>query len=498
MDDHNTAINNGAASLELADYAAMFRRRWWIIALGLVLGILLSVGYLGLAGKSYTSTAAVLVTPTGAEQTTSVANGRTDGEINLDTEAQLVTSTVVSDLARTTLKTSTSATDLAQKVTVTVPANTSVLDIAFVGSSAQDAQRGAAAFAQAYLKHRGDVGQSDLNEQIKLLQGKIAQLNASLVTVSGQVASLSADTAEGTYARSQQTLLQARITDLNSQLSPLTARRITPGSVISPAAEPTGASSPRTLLVLVSGIAAGLVLGLLAAALIDRLDDRIRRVEDLERISGLRILARLPGAGRSGALDAARNRQIFRRVRQLVAEADDPAVLAVVGTCGGTIGEYLVDAYAAAGSSAALVVAGHDGLGTAQVEGHLAAVRSTHEHAVIGSASGGVSADPVTCASVADAALVVLHLGHTRGRRLLETVHDIQDSGTPVLGLIVLPRTNHGHVPIPAIPARSGARPASGDEAGPLSTDTLVTVPPRQGRNGTETYGRQAPDRRPR
>jgi hypothetical protein len=97
---------------------------------------------------------------------------------------------------------------------------------------------------------------------------------------------------------------------------------------------------------------------------------------------------------------------------------------------------------------------------------------------------------------VADAALVVLHLGHARGRRLLDIVHDIQDSGTPVLGLIVLPRTNHGHAPIVALPARSGSRPVNGEHPG--DTDTLVTVPPRQGRNGTGTYGRQAPDRRAR
>ncbi|HVX43988.1 MAG TPA: Wzz/FepE/Etk N-terminal domain-containing protein [Mycobacteriales bacterium] len=482
MDDQNSA------SLELADYAAMFRRRWWVIALGLLLGLVLAAGYLSLAGKSYTSTAAVLVTPTGAEQqNTSVANGRTDGEINLDTEAQLVTSTVVSDLARSTLKTSTSATDLAAKVTVSVPANTSVLHISFVGSSADDAERGAAAFAQAYLKHRGDVGQSDLNEQIKLLQQKIAQLNASLVTVSGQVASLSPDTAEGTYARSQQTLLQSRITDLNSQLGPLTARRITPGSVISPASTPTGASSPRSLLVWVSGAAAGLVLGLLAAALIDRVDDRIRRPEDLERLGGARVLARLPGNGRSGAADPARNRQSFRRVRQRIVEADDPAVVAVVGPAAGTVAQYLVEEYTAAGTSAALVVAGHDGMGAAQVEGHLSAVLADHPHAVIGGA-----ADPATCAAVADAALAVVQLGHTRFRRLLDGLQEIHAAGTPVVGIVVLPRTQHGRAPI-VPPVRSHPAPA-GDQS---AVDTLASARPAQHTNGVPTTSYRT-DQRPR
>jgi len=74
----------------LGEYAGAFRRRWWVIALGAVLGLGLASVYLLIAPKTYLSTATVIVEPMGGSLDNSVDGGRTNSGVNLDTEAQLV------------------------------------------------------------------------------------------------------------------------------------------------------------------------------------------------------------------------------------------------------------------------------------------------------------------------------------------------------------------------------------------------------------------------
>ena len=83
-------LASGSSAPESPDYAARLRRRWWVVVRILV-G--LTAGYLWNTTRvsEYTSTAAVLVLPTGAN-TTATAGGRSNAEINLDTESELVQS----------------------------------------------------------------------------------------------------------------------------------------------------------------------------------------------------------------------------------------------------------------------------------------------------------------------------------------------------------------------------------------------------------------------
>ena len=115
----------------------------------------LTAGYLWNTTRvpEYTSTAAVLVLPTGAN-TTATAGGRSNAEINLDTESELVQSAKVAEAARLLLKTEESALVLRDRVTVAVPPNSQVLEITYVDNNAESTQAGAQAFAQAYLDNR--------------------------------------------------------------------------------------------------------------------------------------------------------------------------------------------------------------------------------------------------------------------------------------------------------------------------------------------------------
>src|SRR5579859_990805 len=117
-------------SFEAADYVGVLRRRWWIALALAVVGVVGAFGYVTVAPKSYTATASVNVVPTAADQSNAVAGSRTSGAtVNLDTEAQVVTSTAVATLAGKMMNSPLTPWQLAQQVAVTVPPNSSILDL---------------------------------------------------------------------------------------------------------------------------------------------------------------------------------------------------------------------------------------------------------------------------------------------------------------------------------------------------------------------------------
>lgn len=271
-----------AASYEFADYNEVLRRRWTLVVVGLVVGIALAAIALHFVPKTYTSTASVIVQSTG--ETTSVENGRTSTDINLDTEAQIVTSTVVATLAQGQLKVTTAPRELAKKVAVTVPPNTSVLDISFSAPTAKKAQGGAHAFADSYLRNRKSLADDRVSSQTKVLQSKIDGLAAQLRASGRKIAALPASSSERTYETSQRDLLIQQIAALNTQLAPLTSGDITPGDIITDAQLPVGPSNPNAKLLITSGLLAGLLAGVLLALAVDRTDKRVRDRRDLERL----------------------------------------------------------------------------------------------------------------------------------------------------------------------------------------------------------------------
>src|SRR3954465_7656037 len=91
--------SNTVSAPRLGDYLQVFRRQWLVLLIGLLLGLGLSLTYLHVAPKEYRATTGGLVPPIAG---TSPGSARNAG-INLDTEAQLVTSTDTLATAAATL-----------------------------------------------------------------------------------------------------------------------------------------------------------------------------------------------------------------------------------------------------------------------------------------------------------------------------------------------------------------------------------------------------------
>ena len=275
--------NPTGANVEFVQYGEVLRRRWPVIVGCFVVGIALAVAALLLLPKTYQSTASVLVAATG--DTNNSTNGRTATDVNLDTEAQIVKSSVVAKIAGETLGSSDTPRALAKKVSVTVPANTSVLAITFTSSTKEGARAGAEAFAEAYLKNREDLAQQKVDLQRERLQKRINDLGKQLLAIGQRIQTLSPNAfAERNYQQSRRDLLVRQIAAINEQYVNLDASQTVPGSVITDPQVPTAPASPNVVIIAASGALLGLLVGVLLAFLVDRRDRRVRGRRDLVRL----------------------------------------------------------------------------------------------------------------------------------------------------------------------------------------------------------------------
>ncbi|MGW4472194.1 Wzz/FepE/Etk N-terminal domain-containing protein [Nonomuraea sp. NPDC004354] len=278
-----------SSGVDLAEHLSLLRRRRNLFLACLLTGLLGGLALLCLIPPAYTATTQVLVASTGVQEQPNQVTGRQREALNLDTEAQVAQSAVVAAKAAVVLKATPSPAE------VTVPPNSAVLSIAVTADTPAIAAAQSRAYAQAYLQHRTETAQAALSAQLKALTTKLKQVNTGLSKVVAELALLRRGSAEHTVATQRQNLLTRQVYSLTMKYDSLKTVAVTPGYVISQAAEPAAPSSPSVPLYLGSGVMLGLLCGAAAAYACDRLDTRVRTAGDVERLTGLPLLADLSG-----------------------------------------------------------------------------------------------------------------------------------------------------------------------------------------------------------
>ena len=209
----------------------------------------------------YTSTTTVAVrTPGGAAATTSV---------NMNNELQVITSDKVGDAAKALLRVDTETDVLERQLTATVPANTSVIDVSFSASTAEEAIAGSHAFALAYLNYRTDQAKGQIAVQSENLGTQQARLQASLAKLTAAAAATAPGTAKRGYAQAQVTIVEQEIVATGGQLASLSRANPNAGEIIQDASLPTAPDRPNPNGYWLLGLAIGLLVGL-AITLIPR------------------------------------------------------------------------------------------------------------------------------------------------------------------------------------------------------------------------------------
>lgn len=485
-----------SGSVHLGDYFVLMRRRWRNILLGILLGVVLTVGYLAFAPRSYTMSTFVLVAGTPGDNATAT-NSR--GPINLDTEAKLVTSTqTLSAVAQSLRLSSDEAASLADHVTVSVPPNTEILGITYVAPTAVGAQRGSLAFAEAYLTQRESAAKAYLDSRSKAMQTQIDALSKQIKPLSDKAATLPAGAEEHTRIEQQISGLNARVTALSNQQTQIAATDIEAGRIVVQPTVPTKPSSPNLLVTLVSGALLSLLLGVGLGVLRQRSDDRIHTPEELFRRTRVPVAAMLSTPLQPGQVTLlppiSEDGRGFARLRNLVTSSlgeSDRKVVLVAGIRRevGPVAANLAASVARSGEDVVLVCAdvfantagalmhtgAHDGLAELLAgETSLAAalqrpagikglrvlgpgrdpdradallqtssprklveeLLANASFVVIEAPATAESSDAQTLATVAEMAILVVDAGHTTGREVIDACAQFESMHTPVLGAV--------------------------------------------------------------
>ena len=267
-------------------------RRRWLVVLGLtIVGTLGAAAYIKVAPATYTSSTSVYVTATGADAS-EVADGRTGGSVDLDSEAQLVQSVTVATIAAHDLHTKVSPATLSTDVSVTVPPNSQILQIACHQPTANSSAACAQAFANAYLQNRSTTSTDELDAMLTTLRAEAAPLQQDVANLTAKIAALPANSSQKDTAEAQLGSDENQLSTINHQIGVTTAAEAdnSGGSIISSAVVPTKPSSPRKTLILPSGLVVGLLIGLVLAFLLDRRNKSVRGPGDVERHLDLPVL----------------------------------------------------------------------------------------------------------------------------------------------------------------------------------------------------------------
>ena len=246
--------------LDLRDYARVVKRRWKLIVACVAVAIALSVVWTISQTPIYTATAQILVKP----PLGSVTLGGAAQPLNIENERQIVGSLPVASLATRTVQTSADARSLLTQLDVTVTKDADVLQIHFRDADPAAAAQGAQAFANAYFDFTTQRAQELIDRQAQAIADRIRSLNGP-----GNA--------------------QAKAT-LQGSLSQIQATPIDPGEVLVDAAVPRTPTSPNLLLNIALAAILGAFVGLIAAFVRERMDDRLRGRADRPSVSDKYIM----------------------------------------------------------------------------------------------------------------------------------------------------------------------------------------------------------------
>jgi capsular polysaccharide biosynthesis protein len=197
--------------------------------------------------------------------------------------------------------------ELAKQVTAGTVKGTTMVAIRATAGSAQEAAAIANAVAQAVVdQNRADV--TNRFESTKsYLQAELTRLQTAINTV--QAEKVPANNAAAASDRAARlTLLQNQYSNTYGQLQDATLaqeRGISTVTVSALAAPPAKPTSPDPVRYLLAALAAGLVLGVVAALLAERFDDRLYSAESLAVATGSPLVVAIP-ADRNHTGSAAR------------------------------------------------------------------------------------------------------------------------------------------------------------------------------------------------
>lgn len=231
------------------------RHRWLIMLIALLLGGLGGAAYLEVTPDRYEATTSLVVSPVVSNPLT----GSRD-DVNIRTEQEILGSREVARRAVSALGNDGTGEVLRGEVSVAAPMGSQILQVTVRADSPEEAAEGADAIAAAYLELRKEAAGNVTERYLESVDQQIEDLRDQP----------SSPTTEGLIELLQQ------------QRTSVTPSDQEPGRIIGAAVPPTEPSGPGELITIAGATMAGLLLGIAAAVLRERVDPLVRSADRLE------------------------------------------------------------------------------------------------------------------------------------------------------------------------------------------------------------------------
>ncbi len=339
--------------MELGFIVTSLRRRWWLVAVALLLGIALAASIDGDDTVEYRSEAQIEVLPDPTAG--SVYNGQPDRFVATEIAAMRADGLV--DAVAEAVPTDPDVVDAA--TTLRQLPGTQIIVVSVTTDDADLAPAIANAYAEIYLEQsrlrNGGARQAQLAE----LETEIIELTAALAEVNQRASDIAAAYVDSLPTEeplpppniqiiapdigTQQTLLLAELNRARTNQDTLEreAQRSVPGTIIDRADDPQRITGDSPTLARAAVVLGALMLGLVAAPLSMQLSDRVTEAADVEALLTRRVvghlgwsarLRRSPLAALAGSPREHRDveRRLWARVEWGASSAEGVGVVAVV------------------------------------------------------------------------------------------------------------------------------------------------------------------------
>ncbi|WP_461172290.1 hypothetical protein M1D93_15010 [Arthrobacter sp. Z1-9] len=255
-----------ASTVRLRELGITVMRQWLVLLASIALVTAVSLYASTQVEREYTATASLTVSPL---TTNPFSSAPVNQQININTERAILESNEVARMAAEELGTSTGSGGLLKQVDVAAPSGSQVLEVSVTMPDPQEAADHANAMAGAYLRFRSK-GAVDL--------------------AAGYIAALSEEISRLTTVERPTEQQSQRLSDALQQRQNLTLVADSPGRIIGVATPPSQPSSLSQLSFLIAGLIGGVLLGLAAALMRERLDGKVRTRSRLSEASSVPTL----------------------------------------------------------------------------------------------------------------------------------------------------------------------------------------------------------------
>jgi len=290
-------------SLGVEQYIFVLKRQWRVVLAATMLGAIVAAGVLLFAPRTVTATTTVTLNAITTEPFS--AQRATSGLLDDATETAIARSHVVAARASEALNGSMTASEIRAASTVSTASGAAVVTVDFEADSLASAIEGADAVANAYLTFRSEQADQRIDVMVTNLTERITALNETLNGVNTALASAESGSVAYAQAATQQQQILTELDGLLSERNGLQSVDTTGGIVLTAAADNLPAYSPGRTITLLTGLAGGLVLGIIAAFIWNPFDRRLRDASEMVRALGAPVFATIdPARGRVPARGA--------------------------------------------------------------------------------------------------------------------------------------------------------------------------------------------------